>query len=146
MAQAPWLSTFLAIRTTGDVAVASELRHVVSSLDPTLAVSSIRSLDDILATAAAPARLRTALIITFTLITVAIASIGSDTALCRTRCRSGRPGDRHIAWRLAAGPHDVTTIILREGAMIAAMGLAIGLPAAYATSRTFGALLFGVKR
>ena len=143
MAQAPWLSTFLAIRTTGDVAIASELRHIVSSIDPTIAVSSIRSLDDILATAAAPARFRTALIITFTLITVAIASIGLYGIVSYTV--SQRTSEIGIRVALGADAHDVTTIILREGAMIATMGLAIGLPAAYATSRTVGALLFGVK-
>jgi putative ABC transport system permease protein len=37
------------------------------------------------------------------------------------------------------------SLVLREGLAIAAAGAAIGLPAAYVTSRTFAALLFGVK-
>jgi ABC-type antimicrobial peptide transport system permease subunit len=36
-------------------------------------------------------------------------------------------------------------LVVREGTLIAAAGVAIGIPAAYATSRTFAALLFGVK-
>jgi hypothetical protein len=38
-----------------------------------------------------------------------------------------------------------TLKLVREGVLIAAAGVAIGTPAAYATSRTFAALLFGVK-
>ena len=51
MAQAPWLSTFLTIRTAGDVNIASELRRVVASVDPTVAVSSTKPLEGIIATA-----------------------------------------------------------------------------------------------
>src|SRR5262249_55292037 len=76
MQQAPWLSTFLAIRTTGDLRIASDLRRVVNSVDPTVGVSAIRPLDDIIASATAPARFRTMLIAAFALIGLAIASIG----------------------------------------------------------------------
>ena len=76
MAQATWLSTFLTIRTDGDVNIATELRHVVASVDVTVAVSSIKPLDSIIATATAPARFRTTLIAAFALMGLAIASIG----------------------------------------------------------------------
>jgi putative ABC transport system permease protein len=36
-------------------------------------------------------------------------------------------------------------LVLREALVIGAAGAAIGLPAAYASSRAFAALLFGVK-
>ena len=37
------------------------------------------------------------------------------------------------------------SLILREGFAIGAAGVAIGLPTAFAVSRTFASLLFGVK-
>jgi putative ABC transport system permease protein len=46
---------------------------------------------------------------------------------------------------IGASPREVVGLVLREGLALAAAGIAIGIPAAYATTRTFAALLFGVK-
>ncbi len=143
MAQAPWLSTFLTIRTAGDVAIASALRQVVAAVDPTVAVSSIKPLDGIIATATAPARFRTILIAAFALVGLAIAAIGLYGIV--TYSVSQRTAEIGVRVALGAGPGDVIKLVLREAFAIAAAGVAIGLPAAYATSRTFAALLFGVK-
>ncbi|MGH9140015.1 MAG: ABC transporter permease, partial [Vicinamibacterales bacterium] len=143
MAQAPWLSTFLTIRTAGDVEIASALRQVVASVDPTVAVSSIKPLDSIIATATAPARFRTLLIVAFALVGLAIAAIGLYGLVAYSV--SQRTAEIGVRVALGAGPGDVVALVLREGFAIAAAGVAIGLPAAYATSRTFAALLFGVK-
>ena len=143
MAQAPWLSTFLTIRTNGDVNMASELRQVVASVDPTVALSSIKPLDGIIATATAPARFRTTLIAAFALVGLAIASIGLYGVVAYSV--SQRTAEIGVRVALGAGTRDVVSLILREGLTIAVAGVAIGLPTAYATSRTFAALLFGVK-
>ena len=143
MAQAPWLSTFLTIRTAGDVNIASELRRVVASVDPTVAVSSIKPLEGIIATATAPARFRTTLIAAFALIGLAIASIGLYGIVAYSV--SQRTAEIGVRVALGADTRDVISLVLREGVAIAAAGVAIGLPAAYATSRTFATLLFGVK-
>src|SRR5262249_11672704 len=143
MAQAPWLSTFLTIRTAGDAEIANELRQVVASVDPTVAVSSIRSLDGIIATATAPARFRTILIAAFALVAGAIATTGLYGIVAYSV--SQRTAEIGVRVALGAARHDVVVLVLREGLTIAAAGVAIGLPAAYAASRTFAALLFGVK-
>jgi putative ABC transport system permease protein len=143
MAQAPWLSTFLTIRTAGDVSVASELRHVVASVDPTVAVSSIKPLDGVIAGATAPARFRTMLIAVFALIGVSIASTGLYGIIAYAV--SQRTAEIGIRIALGADSRDVIGLVLREAVAIAAIGVGIGLPAAYAASRTFSALLFGVK-
>ena len=143
MAQAPWLSAFLTIRTAGDVNVASELQHVVASVDATVAMSSIKTLDGIIATATAPARFRTILIAAFALIGFAIASIGLYGIVAYSV--SQRTAEIGIRVALGAGTSNVMSLVLREGVAIAAAGVAIGLPTAYATSRMFAALLFGVK-
>jgi len=143
MAQAPWLSAFLTIRTAGDVNVGSELRHVVASVDATVAMSSIKTLDGIIDTATAPARFRTILIAAFALIGLAIASIGLYGIVAYSV--SQRTAEIGVRVALGAGTSNVMSLVLREGVAIAAAGVAIGLPTAYATSRMFAALLFGVK-
>jgi putative ABC transport system permease protein len=143
LAQAPWLSTFLTIRTEGDVAVASDLRRVVASIDPTITVSSIKPLDGIIATATAPARFRTLLIAAFALVALVIASIGLYGLVAHSVTQ--RTAEIGVRVALGAGTRDVMSLVLREGLGIAAAGIALGLPAAFVTSRAFAALLFGVK-
>ncbi|HYM23640.1 MAG TPA: FtsX-like permease family protein, partial [Vicinamibacterales bacterium] len=143
MAQAPWLSTFITIRTAADLNIASELRHAVASVDPTVTVSSIKPLDDVIAAATAPARFRTTLIATFAVIGLSIASIGLYGIVAYTV--SQRTTEIGVRVALGAGTRDVMSLVLREGLAVAIAGVAVGVPAAYATSRTFAALLFGVK-
>jgi putative ABC transport system permease protein len=143
LAQAPWLSTFLAVRTAGDVSVGSELRRVVSSVDPTVAISSIRPLDDIIADSTAPARFRTSLIAAFAVMGLAIATIGLYGVVAYSV--SQRTAEIGVRVALGASQRDVMSLVLREGLVIAAAGAAIGLPMAFATSRTFASLLFGVR-
>jgi ABC-type antimicrobial peptide transport system permease subunit len=141
--QMPWLATFLTVRTSGDVNVASTLRQAVASIDRTIAVSAIRSLDSILSTATAPARFRTMLIATFALLGLTIAVMGLY----------GRVGysvsqrTAELGVRLAIGAATgVMFMVLREGLALALAGLGVGIPFAYASSRTLAGMLFGVAQ
>jgi hypothetical protein len=49
LGQAPWLATFVTVRTAGDANLAPTLRRIVASVDPTVSVSSIRPLESIIA-------------------------------------------------------------------------------------------------
>jgi putative ABC transport system permease protein len=143
MAQGPWLSAYLTVRTEGEASIASELRQVVAAVDPTVSVSSIMSLDDIIANRTAPARFRTMVMAAFALIGIAVASIGLYGLVAYAV--SQRTAEIGTRVALGAGTRDVMALVLGEGVAIAAAGVAIGLPAAYATSRALATLLFGVK-
>lgn len=143
LAQMPWLSTFLAVRTDRDVDIAPTLRRAVASVDSTVAVSAVKPLTRILATATAPAKFLTTLLVAFALLGLTIASIGLYGIIAYSV--SQRTGEFGVRVALGARTSDVMALVVREGTLIAAAGVAIGIPAAYATSRTFAALLFGVK-
>jgi len=143
LAQMPWLSTFLAVRMDADVNLAPALRRIVASVDPTVAVTAVKPLDGILATATAPAKFRTTLIVVFALLGLTIAATGLYGIVAYSV--SQRTAEIGIRVALGAGTGDVIMLVLREGVAIAVVGVAIGLPAAYAASRTFATLLFGVK-
>jgi ABC-type antimicrobial peptide transport system permease subunit len=140
--QAPWLSTFLTVRTATDVNLASTLRQLVASVDPTIAVSSITPLDAIISTATAPARFRTVLIAAFAVTGLAIAAIGLYGIIAYSVAQ--RTAELGVRMALGAGTPEVISLVMREGLAIAVAGVVVGLPAAYATSRTFAALLFSV--
>ena len=130
------------MRTTGAVDVASTLRHVVAALDPTVAVSAIKPLDGIVAAATAPARFRTTLTGMFALIGLAIAAVGLYGIVAYSV--SQRTTEIGIRMALGALASDVLAMVLHEGLTIALAGMAVGLPVAYAVSRTFAASLYGV--
>jgi putative ABC transport system permease protein len=105
-------------------------------------VSAIKPLTRILATATGPAKFLTTLLVAFALLGLTIASIGLYGIIAYSV--SQRTGEFGVRVALGARTSDVMTLVVREGILIA-VGVAIGIPAAYATSRTFAALLFGVK-
>jgi ABC-type antimicrobial peptide transport system permease subunit len=61
---------------------------------------------------------------------------------CRTTNRTREIG---IRVALGAGRGEVIRLVMREGAVIAAFGLAIGIPAALASTRVLAALVFRVS-
>jgi putative ABC transport system permease protein len=140
--QAPWLSNFLTVRTEADVNVGPALRQIVAGVDATVSISDIRPLDGIIATATAPARFRTVLVSSFALIGVSIAAIGLYGILAYSV--SQRTSEIGIRIALGASREAVLSLVLRDAIGIAAAGLLPGLTAAYAASRTFAALLYGV--
>jgi putative ABC transport system permease protein len=119
------------------------LRKIVASSDPTVAVSSVKPLDEIVSTATAPARFRTVLAATFALIGIAIASIGLYGIVSYSVWQ--RTSEIGVRMALGADSGKVIVFVLREAVAIAVAGVVIGIPTAYAASRSLSALLFGVK-
>jgi ABC-type antimicrobial peptide transport system permease subunit len=56
---------------------------------------------------------------------------------------SQRTAEIGVRVALGAGTRNVMSLVMREGVAIAVTGIAIGIPAAYSTSRAFATLLFG---
>ena len=142
LAQMPWLATFLAVRTDNDATIVPAVRRIVASVDPAIAVSSVTSLDDRISAAAAPARFRTALSATFAVIGLVIASLGLYGLVSYSV--SQRTSEIGVRVALGADWQSIVTLVMREGITMAAAGALIGMPAAYAVSRSFAGLLYGV--
>jgi ABC-type antimicrobial peptide transport system permease subunit len=123
--QAPWLATFLTVRTAADLNLAATLRQIVASVDPTVAVSAVKPLDGIIATATAPARFRTVLIAAFALTGLAIATIGLYGIIAYSV--SQRTAELGLRMALGAGTLTVISLVVREGLAIAAAGVVVGL-------------------
>ncbi len=142
LAQAPWLSTFLVARTSGDVDLRSTLRPVVASVDPTVAVTAVTPLPTILSTATAPARVRTGLVAAFAGLGLLIAATGLYGIVAYSVSR--RTAELGVRVALGATCRDIVGLVLGESLSLAAWGIAVGAAAAWAGSRLLGALLFGI--
>jgi ABC-type antimicrobial peptide transport system permease subunit len=119
------------------------IRQVIMKLDRNLALAQARSLDDILARAAAQTAFTMVLIALAGGIALLLGVIGIYGVM--SYIVSQRTGEIGVRLALGAAPGAVATQILRQGSFVALAGVAIGVAVALAGSRVMTSLLFGVS-
>jgi putative ABC transport system permease protein len=117
-----------------------EARRAVHDLDPDLAVSQIRTLDQVVAESVAQPRFYMTLLAAFAVVALVLSAIGIYGVIAYLVGQRSREIGIRIA--LGAEPGRVIAMIVREGAAMIATGLVIGLAGALALTRLMGALLF----
>jgi putative ABC transport system permease protein len=141
----PWHTRRLTVlvRTAGDpIALTPAVRRVVAALDPLLPLASVRTMDQIVARAAGAPRFRTALLTAFATLALLLAAIGIyGVVSCSV---SGRSRELAIRSALGARAASLVRLVLEEGLVPVALGLAVGSLAAFALSRVLAAVLFDV--
>ncbi|NNF14910.1 MAG: ABC transporter permease [Gemmatimonadetes bacterium] len=119
------------------------VRDVVRRLDPSLAVAEVRSVGEILDASVAQPRLMAVLMGLFGLIALTLALVGVYGVVAYAVGRRRR----EIGVRMALGAvqDQVVGLMVRRGAVMTGVGLAIGTVLALALSRTVESLLYGVE-
>ncbi|HEV8145456.1 MAG TPA: ABC transporter permease [Bryobacteraceae bacterium] len=142
--QYPYDSTFLVVRAHGDpAAVYPVVRQAVSELDRDLPLSSVMPMQARVASATSRTRFSAELLGMFAGLAALLAGIGiygviSYSVAARTR---------EIGIRMALGARAglVLRSVALEGVGLAALGVALGVPAALAATRVLSTMLFEVK-
>lgn len=126
----------------GDVS-AEALRDTIRSIDKTAAWSDVATLEDRLREQEAPRRYQTLLLSLFAFVALALAAAG----LFGMMHYSVAKRTREIGIRMAIGarPATVVQMVMREGLLLVAIGLALGLAGSLALTRAIGSLLFEVR-
>ena len=136
-------SLSLVVRTNGDpLALANPVRAVVRSIDPNVPVSSVRTLDDVLATATANRRFSTTLIMNFAVLALVLASIGIYGVISYSVAE--RTYEIGVRLALGAERSTVLRLILLGGARLAIAGVGLGLLGAVVLTRWIRSLLVGI--
>ena len=133
----------LCVRTTGDPShVVAAIRREAAALDPTIPITQTLTLADQFDNSIAQERILTMLCGFFGLLAVLLAAIGLYGVMAHAVARRVR----EIGIRMALGAQagEVRWLILRETALMVGCGAAIGLPAAYFTTRLVESFLFGL--
>jgi putative ABC transport system permease protein len=122
--------------------VATSLREAAASIDPTVAVSDVRTGEQLVSTVVAPSRFTTFVLGAFAAIALALAAIGIYGVLSYSVTRRSR----EIGLRVALGAHrgDVLRLVLGHALVLAVAGTIVGLAAALACTPLLQTLLFGV--
>ena len=134
----------LVLRTTGDaLALARPLRDLVHELDPKLPVSQIRPLEDIASQSVSAPRFAAWLVAVFAGIALMLAAIGAyGTVSLFVAQRTQEIG---IRLALGAARGSIIRLVLRQGLLLAALGIALGLTGAAGVSRLLRSWLYGVE-
>jgi putative ABC transport system permease protein len=134
----------LVARTTGDPArFATTLRNAVRSLDQAAILSQVTTMEERLREQMAPRRFQTSLLTLFSIIALALASMGVYGVMRYMVVQ--RIHEIGIRMALGAQVRDVLRLIIGEGMKLALVGALIGLGAAWAMTRLMKNLLFGVS-
>jgi putative ABC transport system permease protein len=134
----------IVVRTAGvPTSILPAVRQKVREIDPALPLSNVRTMDEWLADSAAQPRLNAVLLVVFAAVAMLIAVIGIYGVLAY----SVNQRTREIGLRMALGaPHGlVLRLIVREGMMVAAIGIGVGLAGALSLSWVLASLVFDVQ-
>ncbi len=121
----------------------SAVAGAVRALDPAIPLSAVRTLADHVGAAAFQQRTAGVLLGMFGAVALMLASIGVFGIISFTVNQQTREFGIRIA--LGARPQDLLWWVVRRGLALAAIGILIGLPAAWATARLMRSLLLGVS-
>jgi putative ABC transport system permease protein len=133
----------VAVRSSSDPAtLTASIRSAVESLDPDLPIYEVATMDEQLARSIAQRRFSMALLTLFSALAVALAAIGIYGVLSyAVNLRT-----REIGLRIALGSarSAILRLIVGQGLRLALLGLAMGLPLAYALAKLLASLLYKV--
>ena len=131
------------VRHSGDMAIAAPLKAAVWSVDPAQPVGDVEPIDDLLAASLAEDRFATLLMGTFAGLALILAAAGLYAVLAQLVAQRRQEIGIRIA--LGAASADVARLILGRGIGLTAIGVAIGLAAAWAAARFFSSQLYEVS-
>jgi putative ABC transport system permease protein len=142
-AQAPAQSMRVAVRGAADPAVLTAgLRAAVAGVDPDAPLSEVQTMEARVSASVAQPRFTAVLLLSFALVALALGAVGVYGVIAYAVSRR----TREIGVRMALGAHggDVLRMVVRQGAVLAAAGIAVGLVGAFAATRALRGMLYGI--
>jgi putative ABC transport system permease protein len=133
-----------AVRTSGPPAqLAPAVRRVIAEFDPRLPVAELQPMGALVDRAMASTRFALVLIAVFAVIAAVLAGVGLYGVLSTgVRQRTAEIG---VRMALGAPAASIFRLVIGEGLRLSAIGVAIGLTAAFLLTRVMRALLVGVE-
>ncbi|MGH9971005.1 MAG: ABC transporter permease [Pyrinomonadaceae bacterium] len=144
--QSPSMATNLVVRTNADGAtLAGAIRNEIRKLEPDVALFSVREMEDLIADspAAFMRRFPALLIGIFAVAAIVLASIGIYGVVSYSVSQQ----THYIGVRMALGARtsDILKMVLKQGLVLALLGVAIGVVAALGLMRLLRSLLYEVQ-
>jgi putative ABC transport system permease protein len=122
--------------------IASEARAALARYDAELAVTPFRPMAEVVSDSLSPRRMNLDLTLLFAGLAAILASVGIYGVMAHGVAQRRQEIGIRIA--LGAAKSDVMALVLGDGGLLAAVGIAIGLVASLPAARLLSGLLFGV--
>ena len=121
----------------------SAVREQIAALNKDQAIFNIRTMDQMVSQSIAPRRFSMLLLAIFAVVALVLASVGIYGMLSYAVAQR----TREIGLRMTLGAQsgNVLRLVIRQGMKLALIGVAVGLVASLAVTRTMKTLLFGVS-
>jgi len=139
-------STFdVVIKTTGDpMSVVGAARKVVASLDSTVPLAKVRTMEDVVAAATTRPRFLTLILGMFSLLALCLAAIGIYGVISYSV--EQRTSEFGIKMALGAPRQRVLRQVIGQGLLLSLLGVAAGVAGSFLLSRLLAGMLFGISK
>jgi predicted permease len=143
--QAPDRGLYLVARTSfsDPASLSSTIVQEIHSIDPTVVVYGIRTMQDRLYDSLARERFSSTMLAAFAVFALLLAAVGLYGVMSYLVTQSTR--DIGVLVALGAHPSNIIGLVVRQGMELAAIGMFVGLTGAVALTRVMTSLLFGVS-
>ena len=142
-AQDPWTRVAFAVRANGDLGpVAAAARRVVRSIDPTMPIFNVQTLDDVFDAATLTTRSLSRLLVAFAGIALLLAATGLYGVISFLVSQRTRELGLRVA--LGAEPTHVAGMVVLQACALAGSGVVIGIGGAMLAAKWLSAALYGV--
>jgi putative ABC transport system permease protein len=118
------------------------MRNAIHGTDPSQAVYHVQMMQDVVRTATDQRRANTTLSLTFALLALALAMFGTYAVVAGGV--SGRRRELGIRSALGASGADLMRLIASEMTLVLAVGISVGIAAAWALAHLTSSLIYGV--
>jgi putative ABC transport system permease protein len=135
--------TFVVRTESSPLSIIGGLRSTVQSIDPEIPIFDTASMDDLISKSVWQPRFDSVLLAAFASLALLLAVVGIYGVMSYAVVQ--RQKEIGIRMALGAGRHRLTRMVVRQGGVLAIIGIAIGVIAALAVSRLISAFLFGVE-
>jgi putative ABC transport system permease protein len=135
--------TFVVRANVEPAALALSVRRALSSLDKTVTISQVQTMEQVVTQATARPRFYLLLLAAFASIALVLAAVGIYGVISYSVSR--RTHEIGLRMALGAGERDVLRLVVRQGMRVALAGAAAGLLGALLLTRLMSTLLYGVQ-
>jgi putative ABC transport system permease protein len=143
--QTPWSGAGIGVRTDNDPAtMVKSIAAAVHSVDPEIALAQPRSMDEVRELVLSNDRFTLVLFVSFAAVALLLAALGVYGVMSFSVAQRSH----EIALRMALGANRgrVIALVVREGLVLAGIGLTVGLIGAYFVGRGMQSTLYGIGK
>ena len=138
-----WTSTLVIRTSAAPSLLVPSIREQIDKFDPALPVSHVLTMDQILSDSLSQQRFSGLLLGTFAVLGLLLSAVGIYGVL--SYAVGERTNEIGVRMALGAEPRHVVALVLRHGAKLSAVGIAIGLVGALGLTQLLSSLLYGVS-